>query len=450
MTIAPARGLSAGEHVRVSVRGFPPGGKVFLSECARATHVSPLGCGQQLAAQPFLIAGGRGAASGSFAVQPAAATGPLHARWAKCAAGPGCVLVATIGIPPGVSKIVATAPLRFAPPPTQPAPPAALPAGAPLTVLRRVTLAGPAWLLAAGAGSLFAVTGNGTGTAITRVSPVTGRADPSAKVSGVIALAFGGGMLWVVRQAQVPHPPPLPVLALDPATLAITHSVALPGRPGWGGQNVAYAGGLIWVSGARELMAIDPVTARFAATVPLGRTASTGGFTSVAAAPGGTVLWTTEGTSGGGPIGVQRRDPRTGAVLESAAGPAVGIGAARIAAAPAHAWLAYATGMLGSYVRAGVAAGGPPGRLAEAQPLRSPRAREIFSNGVAVYLAGTRLWILDGTSISCAADATGRILSQVQGSSGWAGDLVPLAVGRLALAWNGQILITVPRPPCGP
>jgi neocarzinostatin family protein len=450
MTIAPARGLSAGERVRVSVRGFPPGAKVFLSECARAANVSPLGCGQQLAAQPFLIAGGRGAASGSFTVQPAAATGPLHPHWAKCTAGPGCVLVATIGFPAGVPKIVATAPLRFAPPPAQPAPPAALPAGAPLTVLRRVTLAGPAGLLAAGAGSLFAVTGNGPGTAITRVSPVTGQPGPSAKVSGVIALAFGGGMLWVVRQAQAPHPPPLPVLALDPATLAIRHSVALPGRPGWGGQDVADAGGLIWVAGARELIAIDPVTARLTATVPLGTTASTGGFTSIAAAPGGTVLWTTEGTPGGGPISVQRRDPRTGAVLESAAGPAVGIGAARIAAAPGHAWLAYATGMLGSYVRAGVPATGPPGPLTEAQPLRSPRAREVFSNGVAVYLAGTRLWILDGTSISCADAATGRILSQVQGSTGWAGDLVPLAAGRLALAWNGQLLITVPRPPCGP
>jgi len=154
----------------------------------------------------------------------------------------------------------------------------------------------------------------------------------------VIALAFGRGMLWVVRQAQAPHP--LPVLALDPATLAIRHSVALPDRPGWGGQDAAYAGGLIWVAGASELMAIDPMTARLAATVPLGTPRSTGGFTSVAAAPGGTVLWTTEGTSGGGPIGVQRRDPRTGAVLESAAGPAVGIGAARIAAAPGHAWLA--------------------------------------------------------------------------------------------------------------
>jgi hypothetical protein len=256
-------------------------------------------------------------------------------------------------------------------------------------------------------------------------------------------------MLWVVRQAPAPHAPPLPALALDPATLAIRHSVALPDEPGWGGQDVAYAGGLIWVAGTRKLMAIDPVTARLVTTVPLGTVAATGGFTSVAAPPGGTALWTTEGTSGGGPIGVQRRDRRTGAVLESAAGPVSGIGAARIAAAPAHAWLAYATGMLGSYFRAEAPAVGTPGRLAEAQPQRNPRARDVFSNGVRVYLAST-LWILDGNSISCAAETTGRILSQVQGSSGSAGDLVPLAAGHLALAWNGQILITAPRPPCGP
>lgn len=232
MTITPARGLSAGERVRVSVRGFPPSAKVFLSECARAGDVSPLGCGQQLAAQPFLITDGRGAASGIFAVRPTAATGPLHAPWAKCAAGPGCVLVATIGIPVSVPKIVAAAALRFAPPPTQPAPPASLPADAPLTVLRRINLPLPAWLVAADAGSLFAVTGNGPGTAITRVSPVTGRAGPSAKVSGAIALAVGGGMLWVIRQAQGPHAHPLPALALDPATLTIRHSVALPDEPG--------------------------------------------------------------------------------------------------------------------------------------------------------------------------------------------------------------------------
>lgn len=106
--------------------------------------------------------------------------------------------------------------------------------------------------------------------------------------------------------------------------------------------------------------------------------------------------------------------------------------------------------MLGSYVRADVPAAGPRGRLAETQPQRNPRAREVFSNAVRVYLAGTRLWILDGNSISCAADATGRILTQAQGSSGYAGDLVPLAAGRLALAWNGRILISALRPPCGP
>ncbi len=453
ITIEPSRGLSPGERVRVRVRGFPAWGKVFLSECARARDAGPLGCGPQLAAQPFLLADGHGRANGRFTIQAVAATGPLAqgARSAKCALGPGCVLIATIGIPADGHRAVAATPIRFAlPPPAPPPLPVTLPRGAPLTVLRRIKLPAQAWLLAVGAGGLFVLSENGSGAMITRVDPAGGQAGPSRRVTGAANmvvgasnLALGGNLVWVVRQAPSRVTPPL--LALSPATLAVVHRVVLPDQPGWGGD-VAYAGGLIWVAGTHLLMGIDPAAGRLTVTVPLEVTADTGAFTSVAATADSTALWTAEGTGGGGPIGVQQRDPRTGAVLESAYGPFGGIGGARIAAAPGRVWLAYASGMLGGYFRVNVRAGG----LTETEPKRSQMGHGVFSNGVQVFLAYSRLWILDQTSISCADDTTGRILWQLPGSSGYPSSLVPLAPDRLALAWGGEILIVRPRPPCGP
>ncbi len=60
------------------------------------------------------------------------------------------------------------------------------------------------------------------------------------------------------------------------------------------------------------------------------------------------------------------------------------------------------------------------------------------------------LWILDGNSISCATDATGRILPQVKGSSTSFAALAPLPHGRLALLISGDIFIVRAEPPCGP
>src|SRR5258708_23354884 len=97
ITIEPSRGLSPGERVRVRVRGFPAWGKVFLSECARARDAGPLGCGPQLAAQPFLLADGHGTANGRFTTQAAAPTRPRPpgAPSAQGALGPGRVALAT-------------------------------------------------------------------------------------------------------------------------------------------------------------------------------------------------------------------------------------------------------------------------------------------------------------------------------------------------------------------
>jgi len=329
-------------------------------------------------------------------------------------------------------------------PSTGPARPSALPAKAPFTVLRQIAVPGQAWGLVAGERALFALSADGSGTTIVRIDQATGHAGPSIREANVAGTAIAGGLLWVVRHASSVHAKPAAVLGLSPLTLRTERTVALPDRPARGASDAAAAGGLVWIAGTRLLMGIDPATGSLVKTVNLGTELRSSGWTAVASDPAGTSLWTSEGSGGGGPIAVQRRDARTGAVLGAVNAPVAGLGAARITADPDHAWLAYATGMEGSYFRATVAGS----HLRETQPRRARTARETFSNGLKTFLAGQTLWIVDGNSISCAADATGRILSQVSGPKALFSDLASQPNGRLALAFNGDVLIVRPKSPC--
>jgi hypothetical protein len=108
--ISPTTNLHGGESVRVSVAGFPPG-KAYLSECASVADVNPLGCGAQLAAQPFVeVENGTG--STIFTVSNQAASNPLSAEpTARCTNQ--CVLVATSGAPSSGARHIQTGKLVF-------------------------------------------------------------------------------------------------------------------------------------------------------------------------------------------------------------------------------------------------------------------------------------------------------------------------------------------------
>ena len=96
-------------HVQ-GVRPGVPGIKFFLSECESPLQVNPLGCGNQLAAQPFGLtdSNGDGSGSASFTVQSSAATGPLSSVLVPCAGT--CVIVATTG----ANGVYAFVPIAFA------------------------------------------------------------------------------------------------------------------------------------------------------------------------------------------------------------------------------------------------------------------------------------------------------------------------------------------------
>ena len=112
LVVIPSANLHDGQQIQVSVRGFPHlGEKVFLSECATAGAVNGLVCGDQLAGQTFLFTDDRGSASGSFVVHASAAAGPFSSPSAGCSSK--CVLMATLGAPPGTRTVTTYQRLTF-------------------------------------------------------------------------------------------------------------------------------------------------------------------------------------------------------------------------------------------------------------------------------------------------------------------------------------------------
>jgi hypothetical protein len=307
---------------------------------------------------------------------------------------------------------------------------------------------GGAWQAVTGGGALF--TGSATNPSspgakvlITRVDLATGRVGPATTIGGESGMAFGGGLLWVGRGAQ-PTSADMTVVALDPVTLAVRYTVALGQPPSFGTEQLAYAGGLVWVATEEMLIAIDPATAQTVADVPVAG-ASAQDFVHVAGSADGGALWTTVDFIGGGPISVQQRNPRTGAMLAATSAPVGGLGGAQIAAAGTSAWLAYATGMLGGYFQTVSAAG----QLTEIRPARGSIR---FTNSVRVYLVGQQLWITDAMSgtIACASSATGRILAVVRRIGLLPAGIEAASSGQLALLLNGEILLARPKQACGP
>ena len=72
LTVVPSSGLQDGQQVTVTVKGFPPSRRFFLSECSASVEANDVGCGQQLAAQPVGLTDGNGSGSTSFSVQASA------------------------------------------------------------------------------------------------------------------------------------------------------------------------------------------------------------------------------------------------------------------------------------------------------------------------------------------------------------------------------------------
>ena len=94
ISVTPSSNLHNGEGVLVKVVGVSPGGKYFLSECATSVDATSSGCGDQLAAQPFIVTDPSGAGSMMFNVKARAATKPYNTTlFQTCTVH--CVIMAT-------------------------------------------------------------------------------------------------------------------------------------------------------------------------------------------------------------------------------------------------------------------------------------------------------------------------------------------------------------------
>lgn len=114
VSVTPSHDLHDGQEVTVDIKGFPPGWKVFVSECVTPLEANALGCGNQLALQPFTFSNQSGGGSIPFVVHSTAATAPYSATIAPCSGE--CVVVATTGNPVGtpVHGVFYMAPINFA------------------------------------------------------------------------------------------------------------------------------------------------------------------------------------------------------------------------------------------------------------------------------------------------------------------------------------------------
>lgn len=111
VAVNPATNLVDGQSVTITLTGFGVGGKVFLSECTSVAVATSLGCGTELARQPFLVTDDSRAGTGTFTVRSTAAAGPQGlAPIQVCTES--CVIVATLGN--GYAFV--TAPISFAAP----------------------------------------------------------------------------------------------------------------------------------------------------------------------------------------------------------------------------------------------------------------------------------------------------------------------------------------------
>lgn len=254
--------------------------------------------------------------------------------------------------------------------------------------------------LAAGDDPALTQTGGGTyvswelsapaGAVLARIDPRTGKIEATNTFSAGLlgAPLFAGGSLWLTDSAS----PGELLLRLDPATLMVTGELSLAAARYPAGAHLASAGGWLWADGGGRLERVSLSAVTVTASIAL-RGASR---SNVAASPDGSVL-----VVAGPASAVQRRDPRTGALL--AAGPplAAGTGTTLDGFTGTGVWV---TAVTRSSARA---------ELLSTRSMKPVATRAVSGTaGLRVEVAHGLLWVAGGTNREYCADArTGRALA---------------------------------------
>ena len=205
-----------------------------------------------------------------------------------------------------------------------------------------------------------------------------------------------GGWLWITTSTAAGER----LLRMNPADLALTGDIGIGGRSYQGvtsrGDDLAAAGGALWVTSGGRLLRVSPRTAKVTAVIPLPGVFSSGVDASAA------ILIVSE-ADGSGLGSVQRRDPVTGALIASH--PMGGVTAPGIGVIGSGVWVAEPTGMLG-YIE----------RFSTATMAPDPATDVGGSNGLNVRVADGVAWVteqVDSRHDYCADPVTGRVLARI-------------------------------------
>jgi hypothetical protein len=243
---------------------------------------------------------------------------------------------------------------------------------------------------------------------LARIDPRSGTIEATNTFSAGLlgAPLSAAGSLWVTDSASLGEL----LLRLDPSTLMVTGELSLSAARYPQGSHLAYAGGWLWADGGGRLLRVSPLAVNVTASIAL-RGADR---SNVAASPDGSVLIVIEQ----GPAGaVQRRDPRTGALL--AADPIA---------------RAVVDGFTGTSVWVTEVSG--PSARAERLSLRSMRPVTTHPvsgpAGLRVQVAHGKLWVADGQDRDyCADTGTGRAIAALPAREPGHGELLAVGDGVL-------------------
>jgi hypothetical protein len=268
---------------------------------------------------------------------------------------------------------------------------------------------------------------------LARIDAQTGAIEATNTFSAGLlgTLLFAGGSLWVTDSAS----PGELLLRLDPGTLMVTGELSLSAARYPGQAHLAYAGGWLWADGGGRLLRVSPSMDDVTANIAL-RGAS---WSNVAASADGSVLIVTEQGSTGA---VQRRDPRTGAL----------VAASPIAGSAGAAGAAVVDGFTGSGVWITAVTG--TSARAERLSVRSMKPLETRpvsgAAGLRVQVARGLLWVAGEPDRGYCADAgTGRALAALPRRGH--GELLAVGDGVLYYAepgphGTGTRIVPVPIP----
>jgi hypothetical protein len=270
---------------------------------------------------------------------------------------------------------------------------------------------------------------------LARVDEASGRIQAARRLGAAFEQAvLAAGALWVAALTG-PAQAAQTLLRLNPDTLEVTGRwrVGTGGEPRWAAQLLVVAGGGLWAAGGNRLLHLSLPGGKVIASVALPGAASS----DLSANAAGTILVVGEADSGGRGA-VQRRDPRTGALLASR--PMMGVAAPAVAGPVGSAvWVSQATGMMGYVQRLDAATMTAAGSACTEGGTTSTCVEG--TNDVTARLAGGLLWI---TQIAggrarnyCADPVTGRRIAPVELSQPSQDEVLAITPHRIFYAAPG-------------